>query len=279
MSLALRYYHWLPAGIRQSFMQATEFVKSYLDAWNHHDPEEIADHLAANGIYRDIPENAQRSHDELVTSLYSFFERSCHRYELLGDVLSNGNTVAFQYRMIPSGKRCGDHNLYQGAEFITLQEDSALLIIDYYESVPRPRKSVVSSRGRMNGGVKYAKSGLAEEQLLAYKHALGRLMREEQIYLRPGLTLPQLARAVGCSVNHLSQVINSGFGVSFFDFINRHRVEHAKVLLEKLEDHGAVLKVAFSVGFNSNSAFYSAFKKHVGMTPAEFRRVQASVNS
>lgn len=256
-------------------MQATEFVQSYINAWNHHDPEEVADHLAANGIYRDVPENAQRTHDELVTNLYSFFEQFRHRYELLGDVLSNGNTVAFQYRMIPSGRRRGDHGFYHGAEFVTLQDDSALLIIDYYEAAIESRQSVVTSRNSIIGTAKYAKSGLAEKQLTDYKHTLRRLMRDDEIYLRPGLTLPRLAEAVGCSVNHLSQVINSGFGVSFFDFINRHRVEHAKALLENLEDHSAVLKIAFSVGFNSNSAFYAAFKKHVGMTPAEFRRFRA----
>jgi AraC-like DNA-binding protein len=260
-------------------MRATEFVKSYLDAWNHHDPVEIADHLSADGIYRDIPENAQRSHDELIINLYGFFKTFRHRYELIGDVLSNGDTVAFRYRMIPSGRQCRDHNLYQGAEFITLQDDSALLIIDYYEAAARPKQSVVTSRRSLNGRTKYAKSGLAEEQLRSYKRTLNRLMRDERIYLRPGLTLPRLAEAVGCSVNHLSQVINSGFGVSYFDLINRHRVEHAKVLLENLDDHGAVLNIAFTVGFNSNSAFYSAFKKHVGMTPAQFRRIRAQVSS
>ena len=260
-------------------MQATEFVKSYLDAWNHHDPVEVADHLSADGIYRDVPENAQRSHDELIVNLYGFFEQFRHRYELLGDVLSNGDTVAFQYRMIPSGRQCRDRNLYQGAEFITLQDDSALLIIDYYEAAVQPRQSVVANRRSMNGRTKYAKSGLADEQLRTYKRTLKRLMRNEKVYLRPGLTLPRLAEAVGCSVNHLSQVINSGFGVSFFDLINRHRVEHAKVLLENLDDHGAVLNIAFTVGFNSNSAFYSAFKKHVGMTPAQFRRTRAEIGS
>ncbi len=46
-------------------MRATDFVESYFDAWNHRDPKAVADHLAADGIYCDIPENAQRTHDEV----------------------------------------------------------------------------------------------------------------------------------------------------------------------------------------------------------------------
>ncbi len=97
-------------------------------------------------------------------------------------------------------------------------------------------------------------------------------MNEHQLFLQSGLTLPRLAETVGCSVNHVSQVINAGFGVSFFDFINAYRIEHAKKLLDNLDERGAVLNIAFSVGFNSNSAFYAAFKKHVGMTPTQYRR-------
>ena len=54
-------------------MRKTEFVESYFDAWNHHDPKGIADHLSADGIYRDVPENLQISHDELIISLNEFF--------------------------------------------------------------------------------------------------------------------------------------------------------------------------------------------------------------
>ncbi len=54
-------------------MHATRFVESYFDAWNHADPKGVADHLTADGIYCDIPEQAQRSHDELITRLTDFF--------------------------------------------------------------------------------------------------------------------------------------------------------------------------------------------------------------
>ena len=100
-------------------------------------------------------------------------------------------------------------------------------------------------------------------------------MVSERLYLRPDLTLPRLAQAIDCSVNHLSQVINAGFGVSFFDFVNHYRVEHAKRLLKEAEGRGAILNIAYSSGFNSNSAFYSAFRKFVGNTPAQYRRMHS----
>ena len=42
-------------------MRKTEFVESYFNAWNLRDPKGIADHLSADGTYRDVPENLQSS--------------------------------------------------------------------------------------------------------------------------------------------------------------------------------------------------------------------------
>ncbi len=266
----------LTATLEWGPMHSNEFVASYFDAWNQHDAEGVADHLAPDGIYRDVRQNARRNHRELLDYLKAFFSRYHHRYELIGDVLANDNTVAFQYQMTTVSRGPGEEpDIYRGAEFITLVDASATLIDDYYdvpeEAGPRIRKPRPHSSRRR----KYAKSGLSEDQMQAYVQDLDRVMRLEEAFLDPGLTLPKLAARVGCSVNHLSQVINAGYGVSFFDFLSRYRIRRAKRMLNEAGDQAAVLKVAYSVGFNSNSAFYSAFKKRVGMTPAEFRRAAA----
>ena len=257
-------------------LHSIRFVESYFAAWNQHDPEGVADHLTPDGIYRDVRQNAQRNHDELVQFLNQFFNHYRHRYELIGDILSNGNTVAFQYQMIPSGCSGSDaKTIYQGAEFITLQDDSATLIADYYDVPEAVGPTIVHARQGRTRRRKYAKSGLTDTRMRRYMKALDQVMRREEAYLDPALTLPILAERVGCSVNHLSQVINAGFGASFFDYVNKYRVEHAQRILASLDQHTAVLKVAYSVGFNSNSAFYTAFKKRVGMTPAQFRQEYA----
>ncbi len=264
--------------VSEALMHATKFVESYIDAWNHHDPKGVADHLTADGIYCDIPENVQSSHDELITNLSDFFSKYQHQYELTGDILTNGKTIAFQYKVCPfeNAEKSKSPSAYCGAEFMTLHGDAAMTITDYYDI---PGMGQASTHAQLNPGQtrghKYAKSGLNDEQLLEYKGRLKHIMQSQQAYLRPDLTLPKLAETVNCSVNHLSQVINSGFGMSFFDYLNQYRVEHARELLVRIDGQSsAILNIAFTVGFNSNSAFYAAFKKYVAQTPAQYRRTQ-----
>lgn len=257
-------------------MHATDFVESYFDAWNHRDPKGVADHLAADGIYCDIPENVQRSHDELISSLSEFFLQYRHRYELLGEILTSKDTIAFQYRMCPfeSRENGASQTAFYGAEFMILHGDEAMTITDYYDipGLPQP-SNLLRLTTRPAERCKYAKSGLNSEKLCEYKRQLEHIMLSQQAYLRPDLTLPKLAQAVNCSVNHLSQVINSGFSMSFFDYLNQYRIGHARKLLARLDGrNNAILNIAFTVGFNSNSAFYAAFKKCVGQTPAQYRR-------
>lgn len=259
-------------------MRASKFVESYFDAWNHRDPQAVADHLTGDGVYRDIPQNVQRRRDELISWLNEYFAEQALRYELIGGILKSKNTIAFQYHVYPedSLQRSDASQRYRGAEFMTLHGDAAITITDYYDipGIVKPSNIARTASRKAREG-KYAKSGLSREQSMKYQARLEEVMRSQQLYRKPDLTLPKLAEIVGCSVNHLSQVINSGCGMSFFDYLNQQRIEHAVTLLTKIDSQSsAILDIAFTVGFNSNSAFYTAFKKRVGQTPAQFRRSQ-----
>jgi AraC-like DNA-binding protein len=249
-------------------MRANEFVQSYFDAWNHQDAEGVAAHLVTNGTYIDIPEHQQLSKEKLVAYLAQVFDHQKAQYNVIGEILASENSIAFQYRMSPSDSAGVD---WFGAEFMTLEGDGAVKIADYYD----PTHTVHSNLAEAHSAAlpKYAKSGLHLQQLAKYLETLTTLMEQEKVFLEPGLTLPKLARMVNCSVNHLSQAVNAGFGLNFFDFLNSYRICEAKALLSHSDlQSNAILDVAFAVGFNSNSAFYSAFKKITGLTPAQFRR-------
>ena len=255
-------------------MHSTEFVKSYIDAWNHGDANGVVEHLCRNGTYCDVPANIQLSGDDLVASLVDFFAADNHKYQLIGEVLSGKNSIAFQYKMLPSDSSA---DALYGAEFMTINGEAALRIDDYYD----PSYIATSSEPASTMAVsKYAKSGLNSERMDEYILRLKNLMDHEKLYLEPDLTLPILAKRVDCSVNHLSQVVNAGFSMSFFDFLNSYRVQEAKIILSDGKDSPkSILDVSFAVGFNSNSAFYAAFKKATGVTPAQFRRsIIKSVN-
>lgn len=120
---------------------------------------------------------------------------------------------------------------------------------------------------------RYEKSTLTVERSGAYLQRLLELMNTDKPYLDGELTLQKLAKAVAISPHHLSQTINEKLNQNFIDFINAYRIEEAKKMLaDPGKKHYSILAVSEEVGFNSKSAFNTAFKKHVNMTPSDFRK-------
>lgn len=121
---------------------------------------------------------------------------------------------------------------------------------------------------------KYQRSTLDDTLRKAILEELRGVMVTKRPYLDGELTLHKLAEMMELSPNHISEVINANLSMNFFDFINAYRVEEAKKRLAA-ETKGrmpSVLAVAFEAGFNSKSAFYTAFKKHTQITPSAFRK-------
>lgn len=122
---------------------------------------------------------------------------------------------------------------------------------------------------------KYSKSGLSQDDLLHYQEKLLTLMEEQSPHRESGLTLDQLAGQVGLSPHNLSEVINRGLDLNFFDFVNRYRVKQVqKNLLDPEKTQFTVLALSLDAGFASKSTFNSIFKKHTGLSPTSWRKQQ-----
>jgi AraC-like DNA-binding protein len=120
---------------------------------------------------------------------------------------------------------------------------------------------------------KYEKSTLTPARSERYLNKLLQFMDREKPFTDGELTVQKLAEKLAIPPQHLSQTINERLGQTFSDFINSYRVEEAKrKLLDPSRKHYSVLAIAEEVGFNSKSSFNAVFKKHVNMTPSEFRR-------
>ena len=128
--------------------------------------------------------------------------------------------------------------------------------------------------------VKYRNSGLTPEASRSLLQNLTEMMREEQCWRDPDISLEKLANALNASKHHVSQVINEHLGTSFFEYINQLRIEEATQLLaETTRSDLHVIEVAYAVGFNNKVSFNSAFKKATGMTPTEYRRSHSKSDS
>jgi len=120
--------------------------------------------------------------------------------------------------------------------------------------------------------LKYKKSSLAIEDKAIILNAIINQMTEESYYKSSTASLSGLAKSINESSHHVSQVINEKLNQSFFELLASYRVEEAKVILKtELGKKFTIEEVAEQVGYNSKSAFNTAFKKITSQTPSTFR--------
>ena len=80
---------------------------------------------------------------------------------------------------------------------------------------------------------------------------------------------------MGISAKILSQIVNEYSHKNFNDFINSYRIEESKKQLEGKNNEKYISEILYSVGFNSRSSFYNAFKKNTGLAPGEYIRLHS----
>lgn len=92
-------------------------------------------------------------------------------------------------------------------------------------------------------------------------------------YLRPGLTIRELADELHTNRTYLSEYIKATYDRSFRDWISGLRIDHAKQLLLRSPEL-TILEIAERSGFLSPSHFMRTFKEHEACSPARWRRMR-----
>jgi AraC-like DNA-binding protein len=135
---------------------------------------------------------------------------------------------------------------------------AAHLYPDLFYAVPKKKKQNQNAE-------------LSESEKKRISEKLAQLMDNEKIYCDEDLSLKRLAGLLSVQPHVLSAYLNRERSTNFNVFINNYRIDEAVRLMEE-EPERSLLSIAFSVGFNSKSVFYSAFTKKMGAPPAKFRK-------
>src|SRR5664279_34013 len=121
--------------------------------------------------------------------------------------------------------------------------------------------------------VKYCKSSLTETNKKKILDNIILELETRQYYLDNLASLSELAKKIGESPHHVSQVMNEKLNKSFFELLATYRIEEAKKILSgDKKNKITVEEISEMVGYNSKTAFNNAFKKLSGKTPSEFRK-------
>ncbi len=148
-----------------------------------------------------------------------------------------------------------------GAAFLLVQTTLGL----------RPRLSTEVSEAVQAA---YASSTLTNIDCEVVLSKLDTLMLTDRIYEDAELSLPRLAARLELSTHQLSELMNTRLGKGFSRHLRELRIGAAKGMLRD-EPSASVLSVGLSVGFTSQSNFYEAFREIEGMTPGQYRKLNA----
>lgn len=103
-----------------------------------------------------------------------------------------------------------------------------------------------------------------------YELGVRTCMYLDRHYLEP-LTLDQIAQAMGVSKYHLDRVFLASVGCTPVQYITRRRMARAQTLLGSTRQ--SVQHIAAQCGYNGYSYFTALFRRTVGMTPGEYRKL------
>ena len=99
----------------------------------------------------------------------------------------------------------------------------------------------------------------------------------EKKYRDPAYTAAKMAEEIGYNARYISAVVHLRYRDNFSQLINDFRIKEAMYMIT--DRHFADMKmeeIAIATGFANRQCFYSAFYRKNGMTPLDYRALNAT---
>lgn len=101
-----------------------------------------------------------------------------------------------------------------------------------------------------------------------------KVILEDELFLKDNLKINDVVKASGICRTNISNYINKTKNMSFSDYINRLRIEHAKKLL--LESPSSkIIVIANLSGYSTEQSFYRNFNKFTGTKTSEWLKLHS----
>lgn len=107
-----------------------------------------------------------------------------------------------------------------------------------------------------------------------YNSQLNNAINYLHSHFRENPSLSTIAAIAHYSSTHFSHVFHKKIGRPYNDYLNELKVAYAKQLLNTT--NLKVIDIGYQSGFNSYNNFYSTFKQHTSLSPAEYKKKKST---
>lgn len=139
-----------------------------------------------------------------------------------------------------------------------------------HPDVAEVRGFAVNERGRDEH--RYSRNRLGEAVERTILETIDTHVRDTDSFRRDDLKISDLAGETGHSSHTISMVLNLHRHETFYQFVNRFRIDAAKHdLADSTMSSRSILEISLRSGFRSKSTFNRVFREATGQTPSEYR--------
>lgn len=101
-------------------------------------------------------------------------------------------------------------------------------------------------------------------------HLINKIAQYIREHLDEDISLNLLSDKFALNAQYISQLFKNQIGVNFLSYLTSIRMQKAKSLL--LSSAKTIVEVSVAVGYNDYRVFTKVFKKHVGVSPSQYRK-------